>query len=132
MITYMLDTNICIYAMNNKPQKVRKKLIQHQKNVCISNITLAELLYGAEKSANRDKAWYAVNAFTENLLILDYDVMAATYTAKIRATLERKGMPIGSYDTMIAGHALSQNIILVTNNQKEFNRVNGLQLDNWI
>ncbi len=132
MITYMLDTNICIYAMNNKPQEVRQKFIQHQSNICISSMTLAELLYGAEKSVNTDKALYAVKAFTENLIILDYDVLAATYTAKIRADLEKKGTPIGVYDTMIAGHALSQHIILVTNNQKEFNRVKGLQLDNWV
>ncbi|WP_345894505.1 MULTISPECIES: tRNA(fMet)-specific endonuclease VapC [Moraxella] len=131
-MTYMLDTNICIYAMKNKPQIVRERFNLHQYELCISSVTLMELAVGAEKSMSREKSFHALEVFADTLTVLDYDVRASFQTANIKATLEKQGTPIGAYDVMIAGHARSLGLVVVTNNEREFNRVDGLRVENWL
>jgi tRNA(fMet)-specific endonuclease VapC len=132
LIHYLLDTNICIYLIKNHPPAVLEKFKQHQpQDVAISIITLFELEYGIEKSRQQQRAQKALAQFLLPLHILDMDRAAATEAATIRAQLERKGTPIGPYDILIAGHARSQAMALVTNNTKEFSRIDGLTLENW-
>ena len=129
---YMLDTNICIYAIKHKPEKVFHKLQEiDPSDVCISSITYAELVHGVEKSAAVDKNRLALCVLLANIEILDFDVNAAESYGKIRADLEKKGTPIGPLDMMIAGHARSLGYTVVTNNVKEFKRVNDLKIENW-
>ena len=129
---YMLDTNICIYAIKHKPEKVFQKLQEvDPADVCISSITYAELVHGVEKSAAIDKNRLALSLLLANIEILDFDVDAAECYGKIRADLEKKGTPIGSLDMMIAGHAMSLGYKVVTNNVKEFKRVSDLKVENW-
>lgn len=131
MIRYMLDTDICIYTMKNKPQHVRKRFEQYQLQLCISNVTLMELAFGAEKSQQQQQALEAVQVFADSLVVLEYDIPASYHTANIKATLEKVGTPIGAYDVMIAGHARSLGLVVVTNNVREFGRVDGLRVENW-
>lgn len=128
---YLLDTNTCIYAMKRKPIEVVERLTEHQDEVCISSVTLMELYFGAEKSAKPAQNRLEIDYFVANLVVWDYDAYAAEHTAQIRAELAKQGRPIGAYDNMIAGHARSKGLICVTNNIKEFERVNGLRLENW-
>ncbi len=128
----MLDTNIVIYTIKNKPEAVRKTFIKHHGQMCISTITLMELIYGAEKSSNPERNLNEVEGFAARLDVLSYDKLAATHTGQLRAELARQGKPIGPYDQMIAGHARSLGLILVTNNEKEFERVPGLRINNWV
>lgn len=132
MMTYMLDTNICIYAMKNKPLIVRERFNFFQNQLCISSVTLMELAVGAEKSMYREKAFKALDVFKDSLMVLEFDSNASYHTANIKAVLEKQGTPIGAYDTMIAGHARSLGLIVVTNNEKEFKRVDGLRVENWV
>ena len=130
---YMLDTNICIYVIKHKPEKVFQKLQEvDPSDVCISSVTYAELVHGVEKSAAVDKNRLALSMFLANIEILNFDVNAAENYGKIRATLEKNGTPIGPLDMMIAGHAQSLGYIVVTNNMKEFKRVNNLKIENWV
>ncbi len=131
MLKYMLDTNICIYAIKKKPIEVIQQFSKYQDYLCISSITLMELYYGAEKSSNPQTNLTEIEKFVANLIVLDYDHYAAAHTAQIRAELSKTGKTIGSYDAMIAGHARSQGFICVTNNIREFERVAGLRLENW-
>ena len=129
---YMLDTNICIYVIKYKPEKVFQKLQTiHPEDVCISSVTYAELVHGVEKSIAVEKNRLALSMLLANMEILDFDVDAADCYGKIRAGLERKGTPIGPLDMMIAGHAQSLGYTVVTNNVKEFSRVNALRIENW-
>ena len=128
----MLDTNIVIYTIKNKPEQVRKAFIAHYDQMCISTITLMELVYGAEKSSNPDHNLRELEGFAARLEVLDYDTLAATNTGQLRAELAKQGKPIGPYDQMIAGHARSLGLITVTNNLKEFDRVPGLRIENWL
>ena len=129
---YMLDTNICIYAIKNKPEKVVDELEKHNpSDVCISSITYAELVHGIEKSSMTEKNRLALSTLLANIEILDFDANAADCYGKIRDDLEKKGTPIGPLDTMIAGHARSLGYTLVTNNIKEFSRVSNLLVENW-
>lgn len=129
---YMLDTNICIYAIKHKPEKVIRELKKHDpSDVCISSVTYAELVHGIEKSAFVEKNRLALSMLLANIEILDFDVYAADCYGKIRADLEKKGTPIGPLDTMIAGHALSLGYTVVTNNVREFQRVSDLLIENW-
>ena len=131
-MSYMLDTNICIYAIKHKPEKVFQKLQEvDPADVCISSITYAELVHGVEKSAAIDKNRLALSLLLANIEILDFDVDAAECYGKIRADLEKKGTPIGPLDMMIAGHAMSLGYKVVTNNVKEFKRVSDLKVENW-
>ena len=129
MLKYMLDTNICIYTIKNKPQAVREAL--HYGRMCISSVTLMELIYGAEKSASPEKNLRVVEGFIARLEVLNYGIDAAVQTGQIRAELARAGTPVGPYDSMIAAHARALGLILVTNNTREFERINGLRLEDW-
>ena len=129
---YMLDTNICIYVIKHKPEKVFQKLQEvDPSDVCISSVTYAELVHGVEKSAAVDRNRLALSILLANIEILDFDVNAAEGYGKIRADLEKNGTPIGPLDMMIAGHARSLDYTVVTNNVKEFKRVSGLKIENW-
>jgi len=131
MLKYMLDTNIVIYTIKNKPDKVRRAFLKHDGQMSISSITLMELIYGAEKSAKPEENLRVIEGFTARLEVLDYDDAAAIHTGQLRAYLAKQGQPIGPYDQMIAGHARALGLVLVTNNLKEFSRVSGLRLENW-
>ena len=100
--------------------------------MCISSITLAEMIHGAEKNARPDHSTRVVEDFISRLEVLPYSDKAAFHYGQIRADLERKGTPIGVNDLHIAGHSRSEGLTLVTNNLKEFERVEGLLLDNWV
>ena len=129
---YMLDTNICIYAIKNKPESViRKVLAQTPEDLCISVITYAELMHGVEKSQAVEKNRIALSLFLSAITVLDFNSRAAEVYGEIRAELEKKGTPIGPMDLLISGHAKSQNLVLVTNNTREFARVTGLQIEDW-
>lgn len=130
---YMLDTNILIYCIKHKPLEVYNRLQKCvDDDVCISSITYAELLHGIEKSKAVEKNRLALDLMLANIEILSFDSLAAEQYGKIKASLEIKGTPIGQLDTMIAGHAKSIDCTLVTNNTKEFIRVEDLKLENWV
>ena len=129
---YMLDTNICIYAIKHKPEKVFQRLQETEpENVCISSVTYAELVHGVEKSVAVEKNRIALSLLLSNIEIVSFDVNAANEYGAIRADLEKKGTPIGPLDMMIAGHAKSLGYTVVTNNIREFSRVKGLKIENW-
>lgn len=132
MLKYMLDTNIAIYVIKNRPLDALESFNRHAGQLCISAITLAELLHGAEKSAKPEHNLRQVEDFVSRLELLEYGGKAAAHYGDIRADLERKGTPIGVNDLHIAGHARSEGLTLVTNNLREFERVAGLRLDNWV
>lgn len=132
-MTYMLDTNICIYAMKNKPEQVLQRLKKElNSGVCISSITLAELEYGMKHSSNPIKNEQALLRFLVPLSILPFGAAAASEYGEIRAYLQRSGAPIGPLDMLIAAHARSEDMILVTNNVREFERVPDLEVENWV
>ena len=129
---YMLDTNICIYIIKNKPLSVKEKLsLISPEDICLSSITVSELFYGVEKSQYPQKNRKALENFLINFNIMDYGYEASEAYGKIRAYLEKTGNIIGAMDLMIAAHALSLKTILVTNNIKEFRKVEGLKIENW-
>ncbi|KAE9646102.1 tRNA(fMet)-specific endonuclease VapC [Pseudomonas sp. PB103] len=132
MIKYMLDTNICIFTIKNKPQFVREAFNRHSGQLCISAITLMELIYGAEKSAAPEKNLAIIEGFVARLEVLPFDNDAAAQTGMIRSELAKARTPIGPYDQMIAGHARSLGLIVVTNNVREFERVSGLRIEDWV
>lgn len=129
---YMLDTNICIYVIKRKPKEVIKNfMLQKPYELCISSITYSELLYGVEKSRAVEKNYLALTLFLSGIAVLEFDSVAAQEYGKVRAALEQKGTPIGAMDMLIAAHAKSRGLTLVTNNIREFIRVEGLQIENW-
>lgn len=129
---YMLDTNICIYAIKHKPEQVFQRLQEHDPSeICISSVTYAELIYGVERSNAVMRNRIALTVLLSNIEVLPFDSLAAESYGKVRDELEKAGTPIGPLDTMIAGHARSLNYTVVTNNTREFERVSGLQLENW-
>ena len=132
MLKFMLDTNICIFTIKNRPQEVRETFKRHSGQMCISTVTLMELIYGAEKSSDPERNLADVEGFTARLEVLRYDAVAAVHTGQLRAELVRLGKQIGPYDQMIAGHARSQGLIVVTNNRREFDRVPGLRIEDWV
>ena len=132
MLKYMLDTNIIIYVIKRRPISVLEVFNRHAGQMCISSITLAELLHGAEKSERVEHNLNVINDLTSRLEVLNYDSEASAHYGDIRADLERKGQTIGVNDLHIAGHCRAKGMILVTNNEKEFNRVEGLRVENWI
>jgi len=131
MIRYMLDTNICIYVIRKKPIQMLDVFNAHVGQLAISSITLAELMHGVEKSQQVKNNRTILEDFVSRLEVLDYTPKAAQQYAIIRSDLEKKGTPIGVNDLHIAGHAISEGLTVVTNNEKEFNRVNGLVVENW-
>ena len=129
---YMLDTNICIFAIKKKHPKLLHNLRDHSVlEICISSITLSELYYGACKSEYREKNLTALEKMLTTIEVSPFDERAASAYGEIRANLERKGQIIGPLDTLIAAHAMSLNAILITNNTKEFLRVKGLAVEDW-
>jgi len=128
----MLDTNIVIYVIKRRPIEVLKTFNLHTGQMCISMITLAELLLGAEKSTNPEHNLRQVEDFYSRLEVLEYGNKASAHYANIRAVLERNGEIIGVNDMHIAGHARSEGLALVSNNLREFERVEALRLENWV
>lgn len=131
MLRYMLDTNILIYTIKNKPEAVRQRFEAHDGEICASSVTAMELLYGAHKSQAVRRNLDAVEGLLGRLDILDFDLGAAEHAGQIRAELALSGNPIGPFDVMIAGHARAAGLCLATNNEREFARINGLRLANW-
>lgn len=130
---YMLDTNICIFIIKQKPENVSKKFLELEPgDICISSITYAELMHGVEKSQAREKNGLALTVFLSEIEILPFDDLAAQEYGVIKTDLQKKGEPIGPFDTLIAAHAKSMDVTLVTNNTKGFSRVDGLKLDDWV
>ena len=123
MRKFMLDTNICIYTIKNKPETLRPIFNAHDGQMCVSRITHMELVYGAERSAVPEKNLAVVEGFLTRLEVLDFDQAASE--------LAKQGMPIGPYDALIAGHARSLGLTVVTNNMREFERVAGLRVVDW-
>ncbi|GAB4355628.1 MAG: tRNA(fMet)-specific endonuclease VapC [Methylohalobius crimeensis] len=132
MLKYMLDTNIAIYTIKNKPSEVREAFKAHDGQMCISTITLMELIYGAEASAAVDRNLREIEGFAARLEVLPYDNDAAAHTGQLRAELKKIGRPIGPYDEMIAGHARSQGLVIITNNIKQFENAPGIRIANWV
>jgi tRNA(fMet)-specific endonuclease VapC len=131
-LKYLLDTNVCIFVIRQKPEIVLKRFEKFQpEDLGISTVTLAELRYGADKSSDPVKNHLALDGFLAALEIVDFDASAADWYGNIRADLERRGRPIGPLDTMIAAHALRLGLPLVTNNISEFQRVTGLAVEDW-
>lgn len=132
MLKYMLDTNIVIYVIKRKPVEVLSTFNRFAGQMCISSITLAELMHGVEKSEMQESNLRKVEDFISRLEVLPYAAKAAAHYGSIRSDLEQKGKIIGVNDLHIAGHARSEALVLVTNNLSEFQRVDGLRLVNWI
>jgi len=132
MFKYLLDTNIVIYVLKRRPKEVLEIFNRNASRMAISSITLSELIYGAEKSPNVDKNLEAIEEFVSHLDVLPYDAKASQHYGQIKAALEKRGEIIGENDIHIAAHAISQGLILVTNNLREFKRVPNLALENWI
>ncbi|MBI5198368.1 MAG: type II toxin-antitoxin system VapC family toxin [Nitrospirae bacterium] len=129
---YLLDTNICIYIIRKKPERVLRRLQRKRiSEVGISSITLSELEYGVAKSLKSEQNKLALTEFLAPIEVLSYNDMAARRYGGLRADLERQGTPLGSLDMLIAAHALSLGSVLVTNNESEFRRVPGLKVENW-
>lgn len=131
MIKYMLDTNILIYTIRNRPTKVRQAFKEHSAFLAMSTVTLGELIYGAEKSTQSARNLADIEALAARLDVVPFDSEAAIHFGQVRAELANSGKLIGPYDLMIAGHARSRGLILVTNNLREFKRVPGLRVENW-
>ena len=131
MLRYLLDTNIAIFALRYRPRTLETRLSAADGQLAISSISVAELAYGAEKSARAELNRRAVDEFLVMLEVLPFDANAAMHSGQIRAYLGASGTPIGSYDTLIAGHARSRGLVVVTNNTREFERVPGLLIDDW-
>lgn len=129
---FMLDTNICIYAIKNRPESVLQALRRHEAaGIGISSISVAELYFGVEKSGSA-KNRLALQHFLSALEIADFDAAAAESYGRVRQQLEAAGTPIGPLDTQIAAHALSLGVMLVSNNLREFARIENLSVTNWV
>jgi tRNA(fMet)-specific endonuclease VapC len=132
MLRYLLDTNIVIYVIKRRPLSALQLFNDNEGHMAISSITLAELLHGAEKSNAPVRSLATVEDFCSRLEVLPYGAKAAQHYGSIRAALERQGQPIGVNDLHIAAHARSEGLTLVSNNLREFERVEGLRFDNWV
>jgi tRNA(fMet)-specific endonuclease VapC len=132
MLRHMLDTNLCIRLLRDRPASLRPRFNAEADTLCISAITLTELLHGAAKSAKPVENRREVEGFAARLAVLPFDEAAAAHAGEIRAALERRGTPIGAYDVPIAGHARSQGLVVVTGNLGEFRRIEGLRAEDWL
>ena len=130
MLYYMLDTDLCIRVMRNAPDTIVGRLNRHATQLCISAITLGELCFGAEKSRNVAANLDRIEQFVARLAVLDFDPEAARHYGQMRDSLLRH--PIGANDMLIAAHARSRNLTLVTWNANEFGRVPGLRVEDWL
>lgn len=128
----MLDTNICVYIITQKPSQVLAHFRSQQVgDIAVSSITVAELQYGVRKSQQQERNQAALEQFLLPLVVADFDQAAAVTYGEVRASLERRGRPLGPLDMLIAAHALSRKLVLVTNNVAEFDQVEGLAVENW-
>lgn len=128
----MLDTNICIFVMKGLGPSLGPRFDAEAERLCISSITLTELAYGVKKPAAQARNLRALEAFVARLAVLAFDLAAAEHYGALRADLERRGRVIGPYDMMIAAHAQSLGLTIVTNNRREFDRVPGLVVEDWL
>ncbi len=129
---YLIDTNICIYIMNQQPVEIINKFNSYSVGeIGVSSITVSELQYGVSKSRHKQKNQQRLDEFLVPFDVLSFTQKEAVHYGEIRAELERKGKIIGQFDLLIAAHALSGNRIVVTNNENEFRRISGLKLENW-
>jgi tRNA(fMet)-specific endonuclease VapC len=131
-LRFMLDTNICICAMKSRPPHLQDQLQRYRENVCISAITLAELYFGAEKSQRIEQNLRSIERFSAALQLLPFGALAAAHFGQLRALLKRAGTPISTQDLLTGAHARSEALTLVTNNRREFDRLPGLLVENWI
>jgi tRNA(fMet)-specific endonuclease VapC len=132
MLRYMLDTHLCIRVLRDRPAALRVRFNQEAEALAISTIVLTELLHGAAKSARPVDNRREVERMAERLAVLPFDAEAAAHAGEIRARLERLGQSIGGYDVLIAGHARSRSLVLVTGNLRAFSRVEGLRAEDWL
>ncbi len=133
LIRYLLDTNICIYIAKGRPLAVRHRFEQHAiQELAMSTITVGELRFGAEKSQSRSRALATIDELVQMIPPRALPMAAAEHYGHIRATLQQLGQPIGNNDLWLAAHALAEGWTLVTNNAREFARVPGLQVENWV
>lgn len=129
---YMLDTNICIFVIKHKPETVIKRFMEHDpSDICISSITYAELVHGVEKSQAKEKNRIALTLLLANIQIVPFDSLAAQVYGVVKADLQKQGTPIRPLDTLIASHAKALDLTLVTNNTREYIRVEGLKVEDW-
>ena len=131
-LRYLLDTNLCIRVIRDRPAGLRGRFNAEAEALCLSDVVLYELLYGAERAARPAAVRQEVRRFAARLTVLAFDSDAAGHAAEIRAALERQGSVIGPYDLMIAGHARSRGLVVVTGNLAEFSRVDGLRSEDWL
>lgn len=132
MLRHMLDTNLCIRVLRDRPPGLRLRFNAEAETLCISTITLTELLHGAAKSGRPAENRREVEGFAARLAVLPFDEAAAAHAGEITAVLERQGRIIGPYDLLIAGHARSRGLVVVTGNLGEFRRVDGLRAEDWL
>lgn len=132
MLRFMLDTNICIRVLRDRPADIRQRFNNEAEALCISTITLTELLHGAAKSARPIDNRREVERLAARMDVLDFNSNAASHAGDIYANLARRGVLIGPYDILIAGHARSRGMIVVTNNIREFQQVEGLRSEDWL
>jgi tRNA(fMet)-specific endonuclease VapC len=128
----MLDTDICIFVLRNRPIEVQEKFRRFANELCISTITVGELFFGVERSTRRIENRRAVEQFIENVTVLSFTIRGAAHFAQLRAELTRAGLVCGPYDMLIAGHARSEDLTVVTNNAREFGRIPGLLVEKWL
>lgn len=132
-VRYLLDTHICIYIAKHNPPVVRERFARHSAaELVMSVITLGELRFGAEKSQSRERALNAIHALEALMQVAPLPALAGEHYGQIRAGLQAQGQPIGNNDLWLAAHARAEGWILVTNNEREFARVEGLQMENWV
>jgi tRNA(fMet)-specific endonuclease VapC len=131
-VKFLLDTNVCVDFLNQRhPSVVERIRGCSPADLCLSSVVVAELRYGADRSERRAENHDRLDVMTAEIQCLDFDLAAASAYGGIRSHLESKGTPIGPYDMMIAAHALSRGLILVTDNEGEFRRISGLRIENW-
>ncbi len=132
MFRFMLDTNIAIYTLKNRPTKVREAFERHGGELCLSSVSWGELVFGAERSTQTEQNLSIIEGFAARLEIAPFDALSAMHFGQLRSELASTERLIGPYEMMIAGHARSLGLILVTNNVREFERVPGLRVENWV
>jgi tRNA(fMet)-specific endonuclease VapC len=132
MFDYMLDTNICIYILAGRAPQLSERFEERASTICVSTVVLAELWYGVENSQRREANALVLSEFAERVGVLDFSPLAAQRYGAIRADLRRLGRQVGFHDMMIAAHARSEGLTLVTNNRLEFDRMPGLLVENWV
>jgi tRNA(fMet)-specific endonuclease VapC len=129
---FLLDTNVCVDYLNGRHPTVTRSILKRSPDdLCVSSIVAAELRYGAEKSAHRQRNHHRLDLFLTEIQCVDFDAVAAASYGRVRAALERRGRLIGAYDMQIAAHALALRLVLVSDNVREFRRVPGLKIENW-